>query len=603
MTRGRGQDRDPGVNNSELTKLGAGKPRAEKGSVDPPLQLNIRPLPKQAGKCAAAKRPKKRRRFEQTKLLDSPSDSSGDPDSDFQRPIPNRRQDEQMATKKASKGKVSASAAKESAMVGQAGRTSSRPASAGAKRVPTKRAGSTKGWVGTGKNNPTTKRNAAQAEDESDSGSATQPVPLGNHRSGKASNRRDLGSRVLDGRSGRGSSGGLARSTVFDLQNREIGIEEGDELPLPPAPTYRIPRHGDDSVFTGDAGDARTAAGAGERRTPRKRTAVDSYDDGYNNRDIKDGVSPARRKVSRCTPVYEGSNSQGEPRSCGPEFNAGSQSPSQSSSQVQSQLKLDIKPLKPKRRKRSEGAIVRETILRRRCDDDELRMMREAFVVHYPPPPSNQAAHGRYEAFYGREMTEEMEDELWETVLKPWSDRWWQLYTDFGLHCRAEKMKKPLDRSTKMTVAECKRWSKIFYKENGDARAPGIEDVNGENNFIARLDAKYHGKRSTTGGGVAQTTAGPAANPADLGAGSAAQAGREDETGADDREQPVAQQSTQEEFGGVAAGGQDGACEEGEVGAGGDQELPLLLLSTQEETDGGGVGDDDLDESDAAAAL
>jgi hypothetical protein len=96
--------------------------------------------------------------------------------------------------------------------------------------------------------------------------------------------------------------------------------------------------------------------------------------------------------------------------------------------------------------------------------------IRFQFCVHYPPPPSNMAAAGRYELKYGRGMTKEMECALWAKELKPWSERWWKLWSLFADVAREKKLQKPLDKSTTISNAEIKRWAAAFYKEHGDAR-------------------------------------------------------------------------------------------------------------------------------------
>jgi hypothetical protein len=99
-----------------------------------------------------------------------------------------------------------------------------------------------------------------------------------------------------------------------------------------------------------------------------------------------------------------------------------------------------------------------------------MSLVRLAFCVHYPPPPSNMAAAGRYELKYGRGMSKDMESALWVKELKPWSDRWWSLYSMFGDVVREKKMAKSLDMSTNLSKADTKRWAAAFYKEHGDAK-------------------------------------------------------------------------------------------------------------------------------------
>jgi hypothetical protein len=113
---------------------------------------------------------------------------------------------------------------------------------------------------------------------------------------------------------------------------------------------------------------------------------------------------------------------------------------------------------------------AREAILRERMSDDELGRIRIAFCALYPPPPSNMAAQGRYEAKYGREMTKDLEKALWLKELKPWSDRWWELYQLFNDDVRARKMLKDLDRTTTVTDIECSKWASQFHEIHGNAR-------------------------------------------------------------------------------------------------------------------------------------
>jgi hypothetical protein len=99
-----------------------------------------------------------------------------------------------------------------------------------------------------------------------------------------------------------------------------------------------------------------------------------------------------------------------------------------------------------------------------------MSLVRLAFCVHYPPPPSNMAAAGRYELKYGRGMSKDMESALWVKELKPWSERWWSLYSMFGDVVREKKMAKSLDMCTNLSKADTKRWAAAFYKEHGDAK-------------------------------------------------------------------------------------------------------------------------------------
>lgn len=132
---------------------------------------------------------------------------------------------------------------------------------------------------------------------------------------------------------------------------------------------------------------------------------------------------------------------------------------------------LDVKPiLKRKKPMRTESELAVEEFFRSRMTGEELSHVRVAFCVYYPPPPSNMEAQGRYELMHGRAMSAGLEKSLWERELKPWSERWWELYQMFNDEVRQRKMKKSLHKSTAVSISECRKWAKAFHRIHGDAR-------------------------------------------------------------------------------------------------------------------------------------
>lgn len=149
-----------------------------------------------------------------------------------------------------------------------------------------------------------------------------------------------------------------------------------------------------------------------------------------------------------------------------------STSPTQESTNLCAEpIQLSIKAL-PQRRRRSSTRRIELEYLRNHMTGDELSILRMAFVKLYPVPPSNLQAQSRYEQQYGTQMPSNMVKGLWEMELKPWSDRWWQFYTQFNDVAREKKKGKREDRDPTVTKAEAERWAKEFHQEKGDARLP-----------------------------------------------------------------------------------------------------------------------------------
>lgn len=108
-----------------------------------------------------------------------------------------------------------------------------------------------------------------------------------------------------------------------------------------------------------------------------------------------------------------------------------------------------------------------------RLSPDELTLIREAFVSFFPTPPSNMQCQGLYEAEHGREMSEAMIRNVWESTLKPWSERWWKLYHDFKSIVKQKKLEKPRDKDPTLKNGELTVWANSFYEKHGNIQ-PGI---------------------------------------------------------------------------------------------------------------------------------
>jgi hypothetical protein len=240
-----------------------------------------------------------------------------------------------------------------------------------------------------------------------------------------------------------------------------------------------------ETIFHFRAGGTKTTASPLPRRSPRKlkaaaRLCVEeaAASNGDDDR-VPSNVSapqielPCESPSPSPSPSPSQSPSQAQSQSRHPTSPLGL---SQSASQKlelhvigMRQSKEDMRQAEKARRVKAHAEAM-ERVRQERMDEEEMSSVRQAFCRHYPPPPSNMAAAGRYELANGREMTPEMVAALWEETLKPWSDRWWELYSTFTQVVRDEKMRKPLSRSTRVTKGECARRARAFYKEHGDAR-------------------------------------------------------------------------------------------------------------------------------------
>jgi hypothetical protein len=217
--------------------------------------------------------------------------------------------------------------------------------------------------------------------------------------------------------------------------------------------------------------------------------------------DWDDGGSP---RAKRRRAVAEEKESPGKK-----EGSASQGGASKSQSQSGSQLILNFSSVKAIARKRGQVAHDQarqalERVKQERLSEEEMARIRQEFCVHYPPPPSNMAAAGRYELENKREMTTEMRDALWETELKPWSDRWWMLYGMFTDLVRAKKMEKPVTHSTEVTRKECKWWAKAFREEHGDARPQSSRGREASDKAMADLERATSTKLAAREGRVTE---------------------------------------------------------------------------------------------------
>lgn len=153
-------------------------------------------------------------------------------------------------------------------------------------------------------------------------------------------------------------------------------------------------------------------------------------------------------------------------------------SPSQGGSQP---LDIVVEPIKERRKRGRRFADY----LYRKLTEDDASLIRQAFIKYYRTPPSNGTMQGCYELKHGREMSEALKKELWETKLKPWSDRWWELYQKFGEVGREIKRRKEKkDVKPALNMRELTTAAKKFYEEHGNAQPPG---QNGSNASIVKM--------------------------------------------------------------------------------------------------------------------
>lgn len=139
-----------------------------------------------------------------------------------------------------------------------------------------------------------------------------------------------------------------------------------------------------------------------------------------------------------------------------------------------------IQPLKQSRSRR--GSVRRDLladIRRKRLTPRETDLVRVAFCEVYPSPPSNMAAQGRYELNNGTEMAESQQQDLWHEYLKPWSDRWWELYSLFCDHMRGVKLAKRNNTKASVTASECRESARKFHIEHGDAKPASVVQSQG----------------------------------------------------------------------------------------------------------------------------
>lgn len=173
-----------------------------------------------------------------------------------------------------------------------------------------------------------------------------------------------------------------------------------------------------------------------QRKSQRARPKVD-YKDAWE----EEGLSDLEDKTdSRCqTPVQGSQGSNGTP------------------------MKLKVESISSRKKQKKEFPERLFT----QMESEELSILRIAFTEYYEPPPSNMQAHARIEMMYGIELNQAAREDLWKTDLKPWSDRWWQLYGEFNDLAREKKKQKPRTKKPTVCMSEAKIWAKAFFDKNG----------------------------------------------------------------------------------------------------------------------------------------
>ena len=108
--------------------------------------------------------------------------------------------------------------------------------------------------------------------------------------------------------------------------------------------------------------------------------------------------------------------------------------------------------------------------MRKRLSSTELSIVRIAFVKLYPNPPSNLKVMGRYQFSTIRDMDKDRMNEIYNTFLKPWGDKWWELYFKFNDDVRRRKLAKFHSVNPTITEEEATSWAEEFYSIHGSAK-------------------------------------------------------------------------------------------------------------------------------------
>lgn len=181
-------------------------------------------------------------------------------------------------------------------------------------------------------------------------------------------------------------------------------------------------------------------------------------------------------------------------------------------------MKLVVVPLRTRgRRKRADGTAAAEgkrtaaanslggkqkkeypERMFTQMESEELSTLRMAFVEYYVAPPANLHAQASLELELGIKMSRSMIQGLWRYELKPWSDTWWKLYSQFNEEARDRKRVKPRTTNPTVRMSDAKRWAKAFYRRNGEARPDNLIVYDEENRgrrartaALRRLAQKY----------------------------------------------------------------------------------------------------------------
>ena len=139
---------------------------------------------------------------------------------------------------------------------------------------------------------------------------------------------------------------------------------------------------------------------------------------------------------------------------------------------------LDFGPPKRKRLRKNEKIPekVQWEIDRRMLSAADSDLIGSVYREFYKAPPSNLRAAARYRLIHGRDPTDAEADELWQTVFKPWSDRWYSLKDIFTDECRQKKKNKPKDKDPALKKREVKRWIQAFFEKHGDIEPPELPE-------------------------------------------------------------------------------------------------------------------------------
>lgn len=138
-------------------------------------------------------------------------------------------------------------------------------------------------------------------------------------------------------------------------------------------------------------------------------------------------------------------------------------------------MDIVVEAMKPRRKKKGRRFAER---LYRSLTEDDLSLIRQAFTKVYRTPPSNARVQGCYEFDQGQQMSEAMKKQVWENDLKPWSDRWWQLYQDFGkIGRRIKREKEAKDIKPDLNMRELTKAAKKFREEHGEIQPEKISYI------------------------------------------------------------------------------------------------------------------------------